>query len=79
MKKLSAEDKQKYDLHYIECCKEHESVSYKSLHKLANAQHKEIKFLRNELKNCTKQIKKNNKYHLNRLHQLYQKAKKSKE
>jgi|TARA_B100001996_G_C18453950_1_gene513382 hypothetical protein len=76
MKKLSREDRKKYDLHYVECCKEHGAVSYKSLHKLANAQHKEIKFLHKELKQCVKQIKKNNEYHLKRLHNLYWKAKK---
>ena len=43
--KISEEDKKKYDIHYVECCKEHEAVNYRTLQKLADAQFEEIKLL----------------------------------
>ena len=65
--KMSKADKKKYDIHYVECCKEHDSVSYKSLHKLAEAQFQEIKKLKEDTDNllvrlgdCVEQVVLNN-------------------
>ena len=46
--KISKKD---LDLKYVECCKEHEMVNYKTLKKLADKQLEEIKLLNQDIDN----------------------------
>ena len=65
--KISKADKQKYDIHYVECCKEHKMINYRTLHKLSKAQFEEIKLLNQDkedlqvrLGECVEQVILNN-------------------
>ena len=64
--KISKEEKN--EIHYVECCKEHKKVSYRTLKKLADKQLEEIKLLNQDkeelqfrLGECVEQIILNNK------------------